>query len=164
MHPSDIATVLISLNAKIVITGTERIRTIPIEEFVMPLGSALKTEEMVTEIFVPYPAKASKQTFIKFRLRNALDFAMVSVAANITESSNGTCEDARIVLGSVAPAPLRARTAEREIVGKPIDGSTAEAAAQAAVTGTVPMRKNGYKVELVKTLVRRAILAVNVTR
>jgi NADPH-dependent glutamate synthase beta subunit-like oxidoreductase len=157
VHPSDIATVLMALNGKIVVAGPKGSRTIPIEEFVAPLGVALGADEIVTEIQVPHPEKGSKQTFLKFRLRNALDFAMVSVAANVTRA-NGTCTEARIVLGSVAPSPMRAIGAEQAIIGKAIDTSLAEAAAQVAAAGSVALARNGYKVELVKALVKRALL------
>ncbi len=157
VHPSDIAAVLTALKGKVVVAGTRGSRTIPIEEFISPLGSALEPDEMVTEIQVPHAEKVSKQSFIKFRLRNALDFAMVSVAASVTQI-NGICEDARIVLGSVAPTPVRAKRAEQAIIGKAIDDTTVEMAAQAAVVDTVPLRKNGYKIDLVRTLVKRAIL------
>jgi xanthine dehydrogenase YagS FAD-binding subunit len=83
---------------------------------------------------------------------------MVSVAANITQS-DGTCKDARIILGSVAPAPVRARGAEEAIIGRTIDVAAAEAAAQAAAVDTVSLSKNAYKIDLVRTLVKRAILA-----
>ena len=157
VHPSDIATVLMALDGKITVVGTKGSRTIPIEEFVAPLGTALEPDEMVTEIQIPRPEGASKQAFLKFRLRNALDFAMVSVAANITQS-NGICKDARIILGSVAPAPVRARGAEQAIIGKAIDEAAAQAAAQAAAVDTVSLSKNGYKIDLVRALVKRAIL------
>jgi xanthine dehydrogenase YagS FAD-binding subunit len=112
----------------------------------------------VTEIRIPHPEKGSRQAFLKFRLRNALDFAMVSVAANITQS-NGMCKDARIILGSVAPAPVRARGAEQAIIAKTIDEAAAEGAAQAAAADTVSLSKNEYKIDLVRTLVKRAILS-----
>jgi len=158
VHPSDIATVLMALNGKIKVVGPKGSRTIPIEEFVAPLGVALGADEIVTEVQVPHPVKGSKQTFLKFRLRNALDFAMVSVAANVTRA-NRTCRDARIVLGSVAPSPMRAIGAEQAIIGKVIDTSVAEEAARAAAAGSVALARNGYKVELVRALVKRALLA-----
>jgi xanthine dehydrogenase YagS FAD-binding subunit len=73
--------------------------------------------------------------------------------------SDGICKDAKIALGAVAPRPIRATEAEQTIRGKAINPSTAEAAAEAAVIGAVPLNMNVYKVEITKTLVKRAILS-----
>jgi xanthine dehydrogenase YagS FAD-binding subunit len=89
-------------------------------------------------------------------VREAVDFAIVSVASVITEKG-GKWEDARIVLGAVAPAPFRAVEAEQAIKGKPMDRSNAEAAAEAAVADAVPLSKNAYKVAITRTLVKRAL-------
>ena len=113
---------------------------------------------MVTEIQVPRPPNRAKQTFFKFRLRKAIDFPIVSVASVIT-ARGGVCKDARIVLGAVAPTPIRATEAEKKIKGKAIKTATAEAAAEAAVIGAIPLGVNAYKVQIAKTLVKRAILS-----
>jgi CO/xanthine dehydrogenase FAD-binding subunit len=80
----------------------------------------------------------------------------VSVAAHITQK-NGVCEDARIVLGSVAPVPVRAREAEQAIIGRAVDEASTEAAAQLAAVDPLPLAKNGYKVDLARALTKRAI-------
>jgi xanthine dehydrogenase YagS FAD-binding subunit len=87
-----------------------------------------------------------------------MDFAIASVAAIITIEGR-TCKDARIVLGAVAPAPIRAVKAENALKGKVIDAASAEAAATAAVAGAVPLTMNAYKIEVIKVLVQRAILS-----
>ena len=71
----------------------------------------------------------------------------------------GICTDARIVLGAVAPGPVRARKAEEVIKGRPINEDIAMMAAHEAVAGAKPLSMNIYKVEIVKTLVKRAILS-----
>jgi len=72
---------------------------------------------------------------------------------------DGVCKDACIVLGGVAPEPLRADKAEAVIKGQPIDGKAAAEAAEAAMEGAMPLTMNEYKAEIAKALVRRAILA-----
>jgi CO/xanthine dehydrogenase FAD-binding subunit len=67
--------------------------------------------------------------------------------------------DARIVLGAVAPVPLRAREAEGFLRGKVPTEEIAEAAAAIAVNETNPLSKNKYKIQVARTLVKRAILA-----
>jgi xanthine dehydrogenase YagS FAD-binding subunit len=79
---------------------------------------------------------------------------MVSVASVIAEKG-GKCEDARIVMGAVAPVLFRAVEAEQDIKGKPIDRSNAEA----AVADAVLLSENAYKVAITKTLVTRALVS-----
>jgi xanthine dehydrogenase YagS FAD-binding subunit len=60
----------------------------------------------------------------------------------------------------VATVPWRSATAEKALVGQPVGPATAEAAAKAAVEGAQPMTDNGYKVDLVQTLVRRTVASL----
>jgi len=157
VNSSDIAVALLVLDAKIKIASLRGTRVIPIEDFFGSLRNILKSDEMVTEIQIPYPSDRDKQTFLKFRSRKAIDFATVSVASVITVI-DGICEDARIALGAVAPRPFRATEAEKTIKGKTINAA-AEAAAEAVLREAVPLNKNAYKVEIVKALVKRALLS-----
>jgi NADPH-dependent glutamate synthase beta subunit-like oxidoreductase len=157
VNASDIGVVLVALDARVTIAGPRGLRTISAGEFFGALGNSLEKDEMITEIQVPRPQKGTRQTFLKHRVREAVDFAIVSVASVVTEKG-GKCEDARIVLGAVAPAPLRAVGAEQAIKGKPVDRANAEAAAEAAVAGAVPLGKNAYKVAITKALVKRALV------
>jgi xanthine dehydrogenase YagS FAD-binding subunit len=156
--PSDTAVALAALDAQITIAGPkgER-RRMAVTGFFGTLGNALKGDEMITEIEVPMVTGLSKQTFLKFTLRNPIDFAIVSVASVITVE-RGLCVDARIVLGAVAPTPVRSTKAEEVIKGRPIDQNAAAEAAEEAVLGAMPLSMNAYKVEIAKTLVKRAIL------
>ena len=155
---SDVGVALVALDAKVTIAGPRGLRTIPAGQYFGTLGNNLEKDEMVTEIQVPRPRDAARQTFMKHRVRGAVDFAIVSVATVITEKE-GKCEDARIVLGAVAPVPFRVLEAEQAIKGRPIDGSSAEAAAEAAVASAVPLSKNAYKVAITKALLTRALVS-----
>jgi xanthine dehydrogenase YagS FAD-binding subunit len=86
-----------------------------------------------------------------------VDFAIASVAC-VLDIDQDICRGARIVLGAVAPAPWRADEAEAELIGKAITPEIASAAADAAIARAKPMRRNAFKVELVRTLVQRALL------
>jgi xanthine dehydrogenase YagS FAD-binding subunit len=156
--PSDLAIVLTALDSRIKIVQPDGERIIPITGFYDTLGHVLKPDEMVTEIQVPQPPGNAPQTFLKFSLREPVDFAIVSVASLLT-MEDGVCRDARIVLGAVAPTPYRARAAEDALKGKPLDKSAAEEAAEAAVIDAKPLSRNAYKVEIAKTLVQRAVLS-----
>jgi CO/xanthine dehydrogenase FAD-binding subunit len=155
---SDIGVALVALDAKVTMACPGGSRTIPIGQFFGALGTSLQRDEMITEIQVPRPPEGARQAFLKHRAREAVDFAIVSVASVITEKG-GKCEDARIALGAVAPIPFRAVEAERAIKGKPIDRAHAEAAAEAAVSGAVPLSGNAYKVAIAKTLVKKALVS-----
>ena len=74
-------------------------------------------------------------------------------------TNNDIVTDSRIVLGAVAPAPYRAFHAEDSLKGNTIDASTAERAAEEAVRDASPLSKNKYKIQIAKTLVKRAVLS-----
>jgi xanthine dehydrogenase YagS FAD-binding subunit len=155
--PSDTAVALAALDARIIISGTQRERAIATTDFFNPMGKGLDTDEMVKEVEIPNPVMKSDQIFLKFTLRKAIDFAIVSVATAMT-LEDGICSDARIVLGAVAPGPVRAETAEKILIGQPVNADVAVQAAEAALANAKPLSKNAYKVEIAKTLVTRAIL------
>ena len=156
--PSDMATALTALDAKINIAGIRKSRVIPVRDFFTTLGNVLKIGEMVTEIQVPKPLEKTKQTFLKLTLRKPIDFAIVNVAS-LLHLEDGVCAGASIAVGAVAPAPIKAVTAEHVIKGKAITPEVAAEAAEAAVVGAKPLSMNAYKVEMTKTLVKRAILS-----
>ena len=124
------------------------------------MGNSLNHQEMLTEIQIPKPSGQSRQAFLKYSLRKPIDFAIVSIASIVTLENN-VCTNASIVLGAVAPTPVRASEAEDTIKGQTIDGATAERAAKAAVKSAKPLSMNAYKVEITKTLVKRAIFSEN---
>jgi xanthine dehydrogenase YagS FAD-binding subunit len=154
--PSDIAVALTALNAQISIAGPKGERKIVVTDFYNPMGSALDRYEMVTQIEIPRLTH-TRQAFLKFTLRKPVDFAIVSVASVIT-LTGGVCADACIALGAIAPGPVRATKAEDVLKGRTIDEGRATEAAEAALAGARPLSKNAYKIEIAKTLVKRAIL------
>ncbi len=156
VSPSDMAVALMALNAKIKIAGSNGARVVPIDKFFTAHGKALREDEIVIEIQVPEPPATAKQTFQKFRIRKSVDFPIVSLASLLT-MENGVCKDACIVLGAVAPAPVRAWEAEQMVKGKTLDAATIQAAAATAVKGCLPLAKNEYKVQIARTLVKRAL-------
>jgi len=157
VNPSDIGIALTALDAKIVTSK----RTVDAQTFFTAdatKSTLLEPDEVVTEIQIPKPQEGTQQKYLKFTLRTPIDFPIVSVASVIT-TRRGVCVDARIALGSVAPEPVRATAAEKVIIGQPIDEHRAAQAAEQAVAGAQPLSKNAYKVEIAKTLVKRAILS-----
>jgi xanthine dehydrogenase YagS FAD-binding subunit len=155
VNPSDIAVALVALDALIVTTK----RTVAAEIFFKATAmtsTILESDELITEIQIPRLPGKTRHTYEKFILRKPVDFAVVSVASVLTMENN-LCKDARIVLGAVAPDPLRARNAEDVIKGRAIDEHVAAEASEQALAGAKPLKMNNHKVEIAKVLVRRAI-------
>ncbi len=161
VSPSDIGTALLALEAKIVTSK----RKIEASDFFAPNATAstvLDADEVIKEVLIPRVADGAQQQYIKFALRKPVDFAVVSVGSVIS-ISNGVCMNARIALGAVAPAPLRAVAAEKSLIGKPITEESAKKAAELAVSGAIPLRNNAYKIQITRALVEKAVMgnAVN---
>lgn len=154
--PSDTAVALAALDAWVRVAGPRGGRAVPVTEFFHPLGNALASDEMVVGVEVPRLSQPSRQRFIKFTLRRPIDFAVASVAVVVTEE-DGVCAEARIALGAVAPGPVRARQAEESLKGKPLEEAVVARAAEEALASARPLPQNGYKVELVKALIRKAL-------
>jgi xanthine dehydrogenase YagS FAD-binding subunit len=156
--PSDTAVALAVLDGQVIIAGPQHERRVAITDFYQPMRNVLEPGEMVREIEIPTIAASARQRFLKFTLRKPIDFAVASVAACITVE-DGLCTDARIALGALAPAPYRAGAAEAFLKGRAIDEDVARRAGELALEGAKPLAMNAYKVEIAKTLVRRAILS-----
>lgn len=155
--PSDTAVALAALDASVHIEGPEGDRNIAITDFYSPLANTLKANEIVTKIDIPILPLRTNQKFIKFTLRKPVDFAIVSVAS-VVGVENDKCADVRIALGGVAARPIRARTAEDELKGKEIREANVFEAAEAALSSAKPLSMNGYKIEITKSLMKRALL------
>ena len=167
--PSDIAPVLVAMNASIV---TNKKTWSAADFFVVPSSNdvrreqinALEADEIVTEIQVPTPAAGTKSAYMKWAFRKAIDFPNVSVAVMAT-SAAGAVSSASIVLGGVYGVPRVATAAQDSIKGKAIDATTAAAAGDAAATGSIALAtpnvpNNKYKIQIAKVYVKKALLAV----
>jgi NADPH-dependent glutamate synthase beta subunit-like oxidoreductase/CO/xanthine dehydrogenase FAD-binding subunit len=156
--PSDLAIALVALDA-VIVTADREIKAPDFFKASAESSTVLGSGELIREVRIPKPPKGARQSYRKFTLRKPLDFAVVSVASVIA-SKSGICTDARIVLGAVAPAPLRANAAEAALKGKPLNEAEAVEAARLAVAGAAPLGKNEYKTEIAKVLVKRSILGI----
>jgi xanthine dehydrogenase YagS FAD-binding subunit len=164
VHPSNAAVPLVALGASFVLEGAHGSRTVPASEFFTSPArdpereNQLRAGEILTEIRVP-AAAGMRSVYQDLRERAAFDWPLVSAAVAI-RAEGGVVREARVVLGAVAPVPWRSTKAEQALVGKPLDEAAATTAARAAVFGAVPLSENGYKVGLVQTLVRRALMSI----
>ena len=158
--PSDMASALTVLGAKLKTVSPHGERLISLDEFYTVMGNILQPSEIITEIQVPNPITENRQGFLKFSLRKALDFALSSVAAVINIEGR-IVSDAKIVLGGISPIPYRAILAEEILKGKPITEDTAEASAKAALLEAKPLKMNAYKVKITKSLVKKLLLQLS---
>ncbi len=164
VHPSDLAPMLIALGARLTIEGADEERKIELERFfTLPSDgnirreNILKNDQIITEIVVPGSKFAAHSTYLKFKERDSLDFAMSAVAAALTLGADKTITEARLVLGGVAPIPWRVLRAEAALIGKSINNDVLAAVAKIALEGAKPLEQNAYKIPLTQTLVRRAL-------
>jgi len=164
VHPSDLAPMLVALDARVTVVGSTGKRVIPLDKFfTLPAEgnirreNVLKNDEIITEIYVPASPLAARSTYLKFKERESLDFALASVAAAVQLAPNKTVRAARIVLGGVAPIPWRVPAAENYLVGKTLSAEVLAETGKIALAEAKPLEKNAYKVPLTQTLVRRAV-------
>jgi xanthine dehydrogenase YagS FAD-binding subunit len=166
-HPSDMAVALVALEARIVVKGAQRERTIPISAFYRLPGDTpaiendLKPGELITAVDVPAPPAQSGSHYLKVRDRNSFAFALVSVAAVVDMGDDHRIRGARIALGGVAHRPWRIPAAEEALRGREAAEPAFREAAEILVAGSKPYRYNGFKVELARRSVVRALLAAS---
>jgi aerobic carbon-monoxide dehydrogenase medium subunit len=156
-HPAT----MLALDAQVIATGARGQRVIPVKDFFLSLFStALRHDEILTEIRIPIPPERSGGAYFKLE-RKVGDFATVGVAAQVTLDSNRACERAGIGLTNVGPTPLKATKGEDFLKGKTLDDSHIKQAAQLAVEDARPspdLRGPAeYKAGMVKELTRRAL-------
>ncbi|HME90114.1 MAG TPA: xanthine dehydrogenase family protein subunit M [Myxococcaceae bacterium] len=166
VHPSDLAPMLVALEATVSIAGPKGNRDLPLEKFfVLPSEdyrreNVLGPAEIITHVRVPASSFASQSTYLKFKERASLDFALSAVAAAIELGPDRKVRQARLVLGGVAPVPWRVPKVEEFLAGKALEPATLAEAGKLALRGAEPLSKNGYKVALTQALVRRALAQV----
>jgi xanthine dehydrogenase YagS FAD-binding subunit len=162
VSPSSLAPALMALGAKVRIVGSKGSREVALEKFFQTPKSndereyILRPNELVTDILVP-PAGGARNATYEVRQKEALDWPLAAAAVSL--KMNGTkIASARVVLGHVAPVPWPAPEAEKFLAGKAVTAKTAEEAGAAAVTAARGLSQNGYKIQLAKVAVKRAIL------
>lgn len=155
VNASDLSPVLVALRA-VIRTTKKEIGAAELFTRKLKVKDMLDSDEILTEIQIPVES-GREMHYDKFRLRDSVDFAMVSLASAYTVE-NGKIMAADVVLGGVAPVPLRREKAERYLIGKAPSEDTAEQAAALAIDGAIPFEKNAYKVEVAASLVKQSVL------
>ncbi len=162
VNPSDTAPTLVALEAEMVVRRGNSERVVAAEDFFVgpeidiERMTVLEPGDLLMSIRVPSKWANARVYFEKVRDRDSWDFPLANVATAIRENG-GTIEDARVVVNGVAPTPVRLTAVESAIIGQPRNEQTAEQAGNISIQGVAPLTHNGYKVNLMKNLVKRSI-------
>ena len=163
-HPSDFCVPLVAFDAVVEIEGRSGRREIPLESFHRLPGttpdeeSVLEPGALIVAVRLPGEAAAfsAHARYLKVRDRTSYAFAIVSAAAALRLDGDAIVE-ARLALGGVALKPWRARAAEALLVGARADAAAFRRAAEAALADAQPSGENGFKIELARRIVARAL-------
>ncbi len=161
-NPSDQNVALTALEATIQVEGVKGKRSIPIGDFYLQPGSTpnrenvLEPGDLIVSVTLPPPAPGARSYYLKLRDRAAYEFALAS-AAIVVKVNGGRIERARVALGGVGTVPWRSREAEHVLEGHAADAAIFRRAAEAALKDAQPASENGFKVELAKRCIVRAL-------
>jgi xanthine dehydrogenase YagS FAD-binding subunit len=172
VSPSDTAPALIALEAEMVIQRVGGERVVAAEDYFVGPGvdilrmTVLRPGELLTAIRIPGTWAGAQFYFEKVRDRQVWDFPLVNVASALKAQggTSGTIQAVRIAVGAVAARPLRLTAVEQAVTGQPRNEETATRAGELAIQGAQPLRYNGYKIPLMRNLVKRAIRGTGATR
>jgi len=165
VNPSDTARALIALEAQMVIRNWKGERVVNAEDYFIGPDiditrmNVLKPGDLLTAIRIPSTWAGTQFYFEKVRDRQVWDFPLMNVASAMVVTG-GNIERIRIAINAAAARPLRLTAVEDAVRGKPHNAATGEMAGKIAVQGAEPLRYNGYKVPLMRNLVKRAISGV----
>jgi xanthine dehydrogenase YagS FAD-binding subunit len=164
VHPSSLAVPFTAYGAKFrVVSATGEREIAAADYFTLPtLQNVLKenvlaADELLTHVILPAPTAGARHGHYEVRYKESHDWPLAFATVVLTMQGQ-TISAARVVLGAVAPVPWRSEDAERALVGKTLTEATAVAAGEAAVRGAAPLSRNGYKVQIAKTAVKRAVM------
>lgn len=161
-HPSDLAVAVAAMDGVITVRGPKGERAIAATDFHLLPGNTpnlehdLKHGELIVSVFLPDAPAARRSAYLKIRDRSAYEFALSSAAVGL-DLSNGTIQSARVALGGVGTKPWRARNAEAILTGQRPSPELFRNAAEAEMTKSVSYGQNGFKIELAKRTIVRAL-------
>jgi xanthine dehydrogenase YagS FAD-binding subunit len=165
VHASTLATALVAYDATVHLTSSNgSSRALALQDFLLPPSmervrdTLIADGEILTHIGVPPIQPNTRCAYHKQTERDSYDWPICDVAA-VLQMNGDTVAAAKIVLGWVAPTPRRAVEAEKLLVGSKLDERAATEAAAAAVRSATPLAKNAYKVDVLRAVLKRTLLA-----
>jgi xanthine dehydrogenase YagS FAD-binding subunit len=161
-NPSDQNVALTALEATLQIQGAHGNRNVPIQEFFLRPGTTpnrettLEPGDLIVSVTLPAPVAGSTSHYLKIRDRAAYEFALAS-AAIVIKTTGSKIEHIRVALGGVGTVPWRSHEAERVLLGQTADTALFQKAAEAALKDAKPASENGFKAELSRRCIVRAL-------
>ena len=161
---ADTAPPLIAMNATLKLIGPAGERSIPVEDFFTgPRETIRRPDEILASIIIPKLAAVSSGCYLKLMRRNAMDLALVGVAACLRlDADKKVCKEARIALGAVAPTPIRVLEVEALLINKAVDEKVISEAARIAGMQCRPITdiraSLEYRCSMVEILTKRAVM------
>ncbi len=161
---ADLVPPLVAYDANIILASSGGDREMPLAEFFIGPGQTIiEPDEILTEIRLPLMPSGTAATFLKLGQRRSMAISVVNLTTRLTLDGECTVSDARIVLGAVAPTPIRAVAAEGVLTGKRLSDELLERAAREAGSEVTPISdvraSEAYRKNMTEVLVRRALLA-----
>jgi carbon-monoxide dehydrogenase medium subunit len=164
---SDLAPALLVLGAQVTLVNSKGKRSVPLEAFLLGPGqTAIKEDEVLTEIIIPKETGPSAGIYLKLGSRKSLEISLVNAASFLALASDGTIQTARVALGAVAPTPILSPGAAKVLTGskpKDSDDPVFKEAAKAAAQDSKPITDHrgsaDYRREMVEVLTQRTLSA-----
>nr|MDA8189044.1 FAD binding domain-containing protein [Dehalococcoidales bacterium] len=164
VYQGDLAPALVALGARVRIVGVSGEKAIPLTQFYTGNGekpNVLEPGDILAEVQIPPSSGNTWGGYEKLRVREGMDFPLAGVAVSIKTNANGAIDQARLVLGAVAPSPLEVPEATELLVGQKLTDSLLESVAQKAYDRARPVANlavdASYRRKMVRVLVKRAI-------
>lgn len=164
-NPSDFGVALTAMDAVVNVRSTSGERSIRFSDFhLLPgttphLETQLRRGELITSVSIPANKFSAKSHYLKFRDRASYEFALVSVAAAMSVE-NGVINGAKLALGGVGTKPWRCYSAEPMLLGQKPSDELFNRIGEHVMKDAKPLKYNGFKVELAKRAVVRALQTV----
>lgn len=161
-HPSDMAVAMMALEATVHVQGPKGERAIALDDFYLLPGTTPNHEnvlvpgELITHVSLPKLPTGTRSHYLKLRDRAQYEFALASSAV-VMNMSGSRIQRARIAFGGVGTKPWRSREAEQALEGQEVAAESFRRAAEAAMSGAKPLKYNGFKIELAKRALVRAL-------
>jgi len=162
VHPSDVAPMLIALDASVTVKGPKGTRRVAAENLhVHPSEdprreTVLDANEIIVETVIPKPSQRHYSSYRKIRARRSWDFALAGIALALRFEGSRIAM-ARVVLSGAAPFPWRSREVEEAITGRTLDDQTIAAASSVIMKQAAPLSQNAYKIRLFEAAIEEEL-------
>lgn len=168
VYPGDAAVALIPFDARVTLATPAGPKDLTLEQLVPGdllvdgriQSHVVRFNEILTEVILPSPKPGTRASFEKLRPRGVWDFAMASLALSLQIRDN-TIDDARVVFGGIAGKPLRERTVETFLKGKPLTADLSDQAIAIALANAAPLKYNATKIDMAKGLLASGLVKLN---